>query len=96
MVSFHTKMLHKEKNPQTYFKTKNSQDKLIFCHGLSWLQGVGRGISSGIERSRAGGSKHNPRYNSRGRRREGNQDKLLGLSFNINKSQPKITSGYLS
>lgn len=31
---------------------------LDLCHVLSLLQGIGRGISSGIERSRAGSSKY--------------------------------------
>lgn len=53
---------------------------LDLCHVLSLLQGVGRGISSGIERSRTGWSKHKPRDVGQGRgRREGSQDKMLGL-----------------
>lgn len=35
----------------------------MVCPGYGVLGG---GISNGIERSRAGGSKHNPRYNGQG------------------------------
>lgn len=74
MVSFHTKMLHKEKKKNLLKKVF----ELDLCHVLSLLPGVGRGINSQIERSRTGWSKHKPRL---GGRREENQDNLLGLSL---------------
>lgn len=51
------------KKEQTYFKTKKMLGQVDLLPWIVLATGVGRDISSGIEMSRAGGSKHNPRYN---------------------------------